>query len=54
MDARGLSILTEGRSKKLLGSPLGLDKGINEVKGWVVIFFFFAIYRGREGATIHR
>ena len=41
MDARGLSILTEGRSKKLLGSPLGLDKGINEVKGWVVIFFFF-------------
>ena len=38
-DAWGLSILAEGRSEKLLGSPLGLDKGINEVKGWVVIFF---------------
>ena len=44
LDASGLSILTEGRSEKLLGRPLGLDKGINEVKGWVVNFFFsFAI-----------
>ena len=25
---------------RLLGSPVGLDKGINEVKGWVVRFFF--------------
>ena len=47
MDARGLSILTEGRSKKLLGSPLGLDKGINEVKGWVVIFFSLSKEEGR-------
>lgn len=29
---------------RLLGSPVGLDKGINEVKGWVVRFFFWFLF----------
>lgn len=48
LDACGLSILTEGKSEKLLGSPLGLDKGINEVKGWVVNFFLLSKEEGKE------
>ena len=40
--------MTEGRSEKLLGRPLGLDKGINEVKGWVVNFFLPSKEEGKE------